>query len=310
MCYNENMKEVEFKHHVELVNNSKEKDLFEKHKDYILEVTNEFLSGYDFSANLTIRVEDISNDAEFVNGEVSDAFSGVTKYGHFIGLSSMLLRATECDQGLRLCSALFHELAHVYDHHHILKSPYCKFNPMNLSHKTIDDLVFACGYHFWTEYFAYYKTYWLFDEEREKYPTFLKIVNAYKSLKERHAEIDKYVWTDRKRVERKCAGFIKDVEAFIYSLSKYMAGNANKRKSYQYCDKTKNMKEFGEVETIVQRLYAKVAPIFTNTYGRGMTNKIGWLGNSIIVNVYQKFNICPVQGKKRAHYVLYPGEEE
>lgn len=36
-----------------------------------------------------------------------------------------------------------------------------------------------------------------------------------------------------------------------------------------------NMKEFGEVETIVQRLYAKIAPIFTNTYGRGMTNKIG-----------------------------------
>lgn len=142
------MKEVEFKHHVELVNNSKEKDLFEKHKDYILEVANEFLSSFDFSANLTIRVEDISNDAEFVNGEVSDAFSGVTKYGHFIGLSSMLLRATEHDQGLRLCSALFHELAHVYDHHHILKSPYCKFNPMKLSQETVDDLVFACGYHF------------------------------------------------------------------------------------------------------------------------------------------------------------------
>lgn len=54
----------------------------------------------------------------------------------------------------------------------------------------------------------------------------------------------------------------------------------------------------------VQRIYVKVVPIFTNTYGRGMTNKIGWLGNSIIVNIYKSFNICPVQGKKEAHSAM------
>lgn len=66
------------------------------------------------------------------------------------------------------------------------------------------------------------------------------------------------------------------------------------------------MKTWVKLNTMsnVQRIYAKVVPIFTNTYKRGMTNKIGWLGNSIIVNIYKRFNICPVQGKKEAYFAM------
>ena len=304
VCYNKAMSEIEIKHHVELINKSEEKELFEKNKNYILEVVNCFLSSFDFSANLTIYVDDSFVKKEFVNGEITEAYSSVTKYGHVIVLSNLVLQSVEHDGGLLLCSSIVHELGHVYDHHHILKSPYCKFNPMKLSHKTVADLVFACGYHFWAEVYAYDRTFYAFKELREKYPTFLKIVKAYKNLKERHAEIYKYIWTDEKRVSRKNIKFKEDVDAFVYALSKHIAGTINKAKYYKYSDKTKNMKEFKEVETIIQRIYAKVVPIFTNTYGRGMTNKIGWLGNSIIVNIYKRFNICPVQGKKEAYFAM------
>lgn len=298
------MKEIEIKHHVELINDSEEKELFEKHKDYVLEIANHFLSSFDFSANLKIYVADIGSEKEFVNGEIADASSSITKYGHVIILSSMLLRLTEKDGGLRLGVSLLHELAHVYDHHHILHSPYCKFNPMKLSQKNVDDLVFACGYHFWTEFFAYYKTFNYFHEERENYPTFLKLVKAYRNLKEKHVEVSKYYLSNRKQTSRKFLLFKSDIDDFVYALAKYMAGAVNKQKNIEYCEKTKNMKEFEEVDRIIQRLYVKVTPIFTNVYGRGMVNKIGWLGNRIIVNIYEKFNVYPVQGRKRAQFSL------
>ena len=70
--------------------------------------------------------------------------------------------------------------------------------------------------------------------------------------------------SEEKRVSRKNIKFKENVNAFVYALSKYMAGTMQKAKYYKYFDKTKNMKEFKELETIDQRIYAKVVPIFIN----------------------------------------------
>lgn len=299
------MGEIVIKHHIELINKSKETELFEKYKDQIWEMLNEISNGFDFSLNLKVYVFDYESKKGFVNGEEECGFSTITKYGQMIGIYSSMLKLVEYDGGLNLYSSLFHEFAHVFDHHHVLKNPYCKINPMKLSKKTMEDFVFSCGYNFWTEFFAYYKNFYYIEEEREHYPTILMITKAYKNLNERCEDILNHASQNSINFQKKVGDFMNDVDEFVYALSKHLAGSILKNKAYSYCEKTKNSKEFRQVSIISKRLLGKIAPLFKNTYGRGMVNKIGWLGKCVIDNVYVKFNIYPKQGKKQTEFVMY-----
>ena len=296
-----------YNHHIEIINESDNAELFEAYKNDIIEMVKYNIESFDFDINLKILIRDLDNKEYFINKETNGGFSTMERKTNkfVICFGTESLKRIKYDQGLDLAIAIIHELAHIYDLYHILNNKYYKINPLVNKQKNITDFVIAEGWNFWTEFFAYYFT---FKEYYglHNYPTILQLVNGLKKIKNDYIKLKPIIEHKNQETLDKAEQLIQDIKVFIYSMAKHIAGDIrSKPKRYKYVNKTKEKPEFKKVEKLYDGLLKRVVELFSNTYGKGLARKLENIGDYIIRNIYMDFDLIPIKHKNYITFAFF-----
>ncbi len=286
------MKKKKYIHKVIFENQSKEIELVEKHRQQILkEVRIIMENSFDFDMTLHIWIRDEFNSGKnYLKGEIEDAFSTKKGKQYVICLKTDVIRKIEKDNGLDACTAITHELSHIYDLYNILHNKYYKFNPLKSSQRNIFDYISMRGWWFWTEFFAYYHTFKRFYHF-SNFPTFLSLVKLYEQLQIQSDKVNHLYQEDAPCRDEKAYELLNQIDSLVYGLAKFLAGQiAGKTKYIKYSEKTTRKESFKYVERLCDGLMRHVAPIFANTYGKGMPRKLYNIGRYIFKNIHMKLS--------------------
>lgn len=294
-----------FNHKISIINQTRKKRLFEKYKDDIYDYIMWVIGGFDFKLDLTVYVKNYKKDKHTISTEIEDARMTIVNKKLAILLSEEVLKSMPYDGGEMLALSLFHELAHIYDYYHVTHNKYFKVNPIYKKQTSFARFIVSKAWELWTEYYAYYKTYRYYKKEAGCL-TFLKLVKAYQKLCKQHEELMKLGFKELKRCNRHYCEFIASAEHFLYLSAKYCAGYVTgKVRLYEYSDKIMESECFEFVDDFIYRLYKKISPLHTNTYGKKMAQRLFELGKYVCQKLFEKFNIYPVKENGRYFYGLF-----
>lgn len=287
--------EEKYKFKVKIINKTREKDLVKLWGNAIKELAIDIMEDYfDFSCNLNIVIKNLNKDKNFVTGEVVNGYcrKNMSKNDYTIALNINSLKLIRYDEGLDIYSTYIHELTHIYDIHHIINNKYYSINPQSIKHKTFSSFFIYYGWLYWTEFYAYYNTYKF--ENDQTYPRLKQLITSWKKLENEYTQIIDNLENQTKNIgKQKFKDFVTKVEQFTYIFAKYNAGCCFNYSNYQYCEKTKNTKEYKYIVKLRKGLLKHTEKLLTNTYGKGLARKLYNLGYYIYVNIYDHFNIWP-----------------
>lgn len=292
------------KYNITIENESKNKRLFLKYKDDILEYAY-FISenNLDFDVNIKIIFKKIKSKKEFVKNEIDDAetLPGKNKKSFLVCVSSDLLNVIKRDGGRAIAICLWHEFAHIYDLYQIINNKYFKINPFLRYQKSLIDYGIVIGARFWTEFFAYRCTYQRFDEN---YPTKLNLVKALDKLDEDYKKMVINYEKDHNKesLKKELRKLSLKIKQFIYALAKHIAGIMyGKNNGYTYCENTQNKANFKFIDKLCLSIARRMEPFLKNTYGKGLKRKLWLLGKLLVEKLFFRYNIGPI---KKNGYVI------
>lgn len=261
------------------------KESYLQYEDDIFQLVEKYGNYLDFNLKLKIFVREKDKN-EFDGTEAS-----LYKKGRWYNLD---LYDIVFENNLKYLDGIFfHEFAHIYDHHHVTlnNKNICKAD--NSSFTSKNDYITYIGYHFWTEFFAYYKSYdaGFYDSKDQK--SFLDLLKIYKNIKDNHKIIISEVIKEdaREDLDDCFTLFVDSIKYLIYELSKYIASLPFRKNNYKYCEKTTNKKEFKELSIIVDKLTDLVIKMTHGTYGKYMTKRLYNIGFYLYSKLFYSNNI-------------------
>ena len=297
------------KHNIIIINKSKDKATFKKYKQTIFNTVNKIVSvNFTSKLNLKIIVKDHSLKDKLTGDEFTDGYTIKMKNWFIITIMSDVLSRIKCepDDNVDLDLTIYHEMTHVYDLCNIYNNKYYKFPNIYSNLKTITNYILKVGINFWTEIFAYSSTFKIYSCFY-KSPTFLQLVKRWEEIEEDYKNLSIIEKTNHSNLKVKGEEFFEKLKKFNYMLAKYLGAYIEgKTNNTNYCKKTQSKKSFKFVENLFEKLLRKIAPFYSNMYGKGMAQKIYNLGAFLITNVCVKpFNIIPEKRKGKVALVFY-----
>lgn len=297
------------KHSIIIINKSKDKATFKKYRQTIFNTVNEIVyANFNSKLNIKIIVKDHSLKDKLTGDEFTDGYTIKKKNWFIITIMSDVLSRIKCepDDNVDLDLTIYHEMAHIYDLCNIYNNKYYKFPNIYSNLKTITNYILKVGINFWTEIFAYSSTFKIYSCFY-KSPTFLQLVKRWEKIEENYKNLLIIEKTNHANLKVKGEEFFEKLKNFNYMLAKYLGayieGKTNK---ISYCEKTQSKKAFKFVDKLCKGVLRKVAPFYSNMYGKGMPQKIYNLGAFLITNVCVKpFNIIPEKRKGKVALVFY-----
>lgn len=278
--------------------NKKDKKLFKSYKAFIFNYAKKIIdNNFDFYAKVNIVPKKDTKKTD--NIEVEDGFTVYEKKNDefFIYINFDAIQNAKETEGANIMRILYHELAHVLDLHHIIHNKYHQLDLGISKQNNFYDHYLVIGTRFWTEIFAYSQT---FNMSKEYFPSKYQLIQVVKKL-----EKMRNILRREDGLEPNNAFFVKldeyasKLNDLVYYFSKHVVGNLfYGQKKNRYCEKTLNSKYYAYIDKTAAELTKKVIPIFNNTYGKGMPNKLVALGKYIAKNIYKKFDCS---------FVMYEG---
>ncbi len=292
-------------HTIEMHNETEFTDVFDLYKKDIYDYMIDEMDSFPFDMDLLVIFRVMDKDKNIVNAETNDGATTIKEKKYTVILNIDSLRIIPRDNGLDIAISINHELAHVYDLYRTMHNKYYKINPLKVNHKAFDDFVISEGWRFWTEFYAYYITNKQFKYQHG-YPTFLQLIKGYEKLQKQYAEAIAINDYESEEADRALENFIENIKDFAYAFSKYLAGAVNgKPYNYDYCEKTKNRAAYNIIAKLEYGFMRKILPLFTNTYGKGMANKMYELGKYLIKNLFIKFDFYPIKHHRYMRFAFY-----
>ena len=293
-------------HTIKMRNETEFSEIYDKYKDDIRDHILYSMEGFDFDIDLLVIFKTYNEKKNNISDETTAAATTIKGNRYTIILNVGSLKMIPYDRGLDIALSIKHELGHVYDLYHTMHNKYYSINPLKARHKDFDDFVISKGWGFWTEFYAYYMTYRSYKKEYG-YPTFLRLVRGYEKLQTQYEKICTLTDFKAESANAMLESFIDNIKSFAYLFAKHLAGSVmGKPYKYDYCEKTKNREAFEIVNKLEVGLMKKIIPLFTNTYGKGMSNKMYELGKYIIKNLFIKFDIYPIEYYNYIRFAYYP----
>lgn len=202
-------------------------------------------------------------------------------------------------------SILYHECLHIYDIHSIRSNPLYNFNPCSVSHRNSPSFIMDIGFHFWTEFYAYAKTFKYYKDYHE-YKTFYQLVKSYKKIQEQSHAIQ-YISKYEEQVE-KLTEVRDEMKGFMYELAKHAAGSIfGKKRNYEYSQKTQNLKEYKYISKKLDVLIKMMLKMSHGTYGKYLFQRLYNIGVYILKSFYFPLSIRlkKVNGTIHFAYLYY-----
>lgn len=290
---------------VKIINKTDEYELFNYCKDYIKDTITQMVEALvEFDLNLAIYVRKMTENAVKLRNEDIYGNVHVGPKGAVININIEALRDIYYDDCNTLDVVLLHELAHIIDHIEIKKLNNPRLNKLGQKPRTAKDYCIRVGFHFWTEFFAYYMTF-KYYKKTFNYPTFLSLVKKYKDIKKIRNNIKPVAFDVEEADEEAAEELITSIEGFTYRISKHMAGLVKgKSKNWDYSDKTKDA-DYEELFSKMEGLFELISKFCHCQYSKWSENRLANLGKYLIDKFYVPFNVWPIRYKGSYCLVYY-----
>jgi hypothetical protein len=265
-----------------IINKALPKEVFNYYKDYLYSVIDDFYTDFEFSFKLSILItkRDKNNTQEN-----SDAMAFIKRYGenYIIGLYNELVEQIKENGEENFELSILHEFAHIYDMISFNKIFSLQLNKNN--YKSYDDFLTHEGFHFWTEYYAYFLTFKFYPKYQNA--TIFSLIKKYKNLNKMYEKI-KHTIVDNIELRDE---FVDHLNDFVYFSSLFIAGyHRGKSRHYQYCEKTLSSHEYKFIINFLNKLITPLGKIVNRPYGKNMTKYLIKIGELLFENLYSQYN--------------------
>lgn len=281
--------------------------LVEKCRDEIKRRVKELVEiNFTSDVNILVRIRDLSdNGLSVVDSEVNIADMSRKQKRYVIDLDKSVLEDYVNDDDYAMSLSLYHEVAHVLDAENYINSKYAKFNPFQKGQKSYENYSAEVGWHFWTEFYAYDLTYRAFGET-ENAIKFSQLYKSWMVLEDKFPILEEKVRNNTEDMEDCAESFVDDIKAIVYSFSKYLGSYNAGKSTYRRCPQNKeSAKAYKRFLNIGNGFCTRLVKLETNTYGKGMYNKLVDLGDYIITKFMLPFGIAPIYSDGRIRLALY-----
>lgn len=217
---------------ISLRNYSKDKERYKKYRKQLLELLNENNSKLNFDLKIIARILDTKTDSDF--GEETNTYAAMHSIVQddraLIEIDSMIFDYFEKNDELMVRICLFHEFCHIDDLHYIASFPYFKGRAVDSMKLTsINEINIFIGILFWTEYYAYSKTFLNF----KKFDQYISIYDLEKNYISLQKQITKGKTIENKKLRDKLLiGAIIKVNVYTHFVAMNLASTkfGDKRK--------------------------------------------------------------------------------
>lgn len=255
---------------------------------------------------ILVKIREISdNKLSVVDREVNLAGMSRKQKRYEIILDKSVLEDYVNDDEYAMSLSLYHEVAHILDAENYLNSKYAKFNPFQNGQKSYENYSAERGWRFWTEFNAYDLTYRAFGET-ERMIKFSELYRSWMALEDKFPTLEEKVRNNSEDMEKCAESFIDDIKAIVYSFAKYLGGYNAGERTYRRCPQNReSARAYKRFLNISNGFCTRLAKLETNTYGKGMYNKLVDLGDYIITKFMLPFGIAPIYSDGKIRLALY-----
>ncbi len=200
-------------------------------------------------------------------------------------------------------SIIYHECLHIYDIYSIRMNTRYNFNPCSSSYKNYAQFIMNIGFRFWTEFFAYAKTFECY-KEYYNYKTIYQLAKDYKKIQRKSKSIK--LLSERAKQIHTLNDIKDEMKAFIYMLARTAAGSIfGKQKRYQYSSKTLNSKEYVYVSKGLVTLIKMMKKMVHGTYGKYLYKRLYSIGLYLLKYFYDSISITLKKVNNIVYFAYY-----
>lgn len=235
--------------------------------------------------------------------EITDCMiRNLSEKEHDLIITYNVLNTIYNDGGKFFCHAIYHEFEHIKDYVNFMKTKLFNFNLCLTHHKSFERQYISCGYLFWTEVYAYYKTLEFAKENEIIYEKirFGDLVSCYKKT----IELNRKYYYKKDLSQQESDEYVKAVDSFVYLCAKYMASSYINHSRIPRAKIEKN-EDYNKVYRILAGLHPKIIKIVNCNYGAKSDVYLFGLGKYICEKVKWKiFNVglTEIKGKIYSFY--------
>lgn len=256
---------------------------YSKCKEYIKEIVEGFFDDLGLECELKVKFIAVANNNEF---EKTDCMiRNISMAKRELVMTDVLLDTIRRDGGRFFSMAIYHEMEHLRDYSNMIKTNLFKFS-LSLRHqKNFERSYVSVGFHFWTEFYAYYQAMQFAKENEikiEAIPFGQLLENYLKTVKR-----SKELYNKKDLSSEEGDQYIDMVCSFVYLCAKYMASVYARHSRVPHAKIVKN-KDYQKVYAILCGFEPKVRRLFMNPYSPKSYDNLFKLGKYICENVRWK----------------------
>lgn len=256
---------------------------FIEHQEYIQETIYGFFNALNLDCELKIKFIDFASVNEY---EYTDCMvKNISTKKHELLITNSTLKTINFDGGEFFYLAIYHEFEHIKDHINMMQTKLFRFNLCLANQKNFEKTYISTGFLFWTEIYAYYKTFKFAKQNNlnfEKITFGSLVINYIKT-----ATHNKSLYHNKNLSYSQAIKYINSVDSFIYLCAKYMASMYVGHSRVPYKKINKN-KYYTKVYSILCGLEPKVRRLINNAYGLKSYDNLFKLGKHICNNLRWK----------------------
>ncbi len=268
--------------------------------DYMSDIFTELCHCINIAADIGVEIKPI--DDQCLNGESPFARVLYNDNMYNIEISPLVFHYYNKKEFSLIEGSMYHEFIHILDAH--CASNTLGINPLCFKRKTKDDFLLGFGYDFWTEFYAYYKSFKHYRNDF-KCPSMFYMIQFLRRLIKKEYMLSKDI------KEELYDDVLNDIYGLRYLLAQHMAALAQGATSYyKYCDKTLNSNEYKYLMKVMDGIKKYISKMLHGTYGKHMKLRLIKLGEYIYKKIYAPFGMELVEMDDGCVMVYHPYEED
>lgn len=256
---------------------------YSMHKEYIKEIIEGFFDDLSLECELNVKFIDVANNNKF---EKTDCMiRNISAGKRELVMTDVLLDTIGRDGGGFFSVAIYHEMEHLRDYSNMIKTNLFKFNLCLQNQKNFERTYVSVGFHFWTEFYAYYQSMQFSKENEIKIEAipFGRLVENYLKTVKRNKEL----YNKKDLSSEEGDQYIDMVCSFVYLCAKYMASVCAGHSRVPHARISKN-KDYQKVHAILCGFEPKVRRLLMNPYNSKSYDNLFKLGKFICENARWK----------------------
>lgn len=271
-----------------------------EHKEYVKKTICYFFNAFDLVCELKIKFIDSVSANEYEETDCIIKNKSIRK--HELLITNSALYTIKHDGGAYFYLSIYHEFEHIRDYNSMMQTKLFNFNLCLACLNNFENAYISAGFLFWTEIYAYYKTFEFAKQNELKFEkiTFSNLVNNYIKT----VTYNKNLYYKKDLSYDEAMKYINCVNSFVYLCAKFMASVYMNHSRVPYARIEKN-KDYKKVYSILCKLAPKVERLMKNQYNQKSYDNLLRLGKYICENIKWKIFKVGLTKKKRTVLSFY-----